>query len=164
MLLAGRFMGTRQYLLWFLIIASWNLANAFPTTEEISPIKNSFEELRERYRRDAKDTITCDAPCTCQCSSTGAPQTSEVTSVGTTTSTTSTISSTTTTLTTSTSTSTTTSTSTSTSATSTSTTVPVPALPVLQQVLPRLVRVPALPVLQQALQQQSTAFQQLNFL
>ncbi|CAF4567829.1 unnamed protein product, partial [Rotaria socialis] len=111
--------GTRQYLLWFLIIASWDLVNAFPTTEKISPIKNSFEELRERYRRDAKNTITCDASCTCQCSSTGAPQTSEVTSVGTTSSTTSTISSTTTTLTTSTSTPTT---STSTTSTSTSTT------------------------------------------
>ncbi|CAF2033886.1 unnamed protein product, partial [Rotaria magnacalcarata] len=70
--------GTRQYLLWLLIIANWNLVNAFPTTEEISPIKNSFEELRERYRRDAKNTITCDSSCTCQCSSTAAPQTIRV--------------------------------------------------------------------------------------
>ncbi|CAF1377687.1 unnamed protein product, partial [Rotaria magnacalcarata] len=80
------FNGAGKYLLWFLIIASWNLVNAFPTTDDISPIKNSFEELRERYRRDAKNTITCDASCTCQCSSTEASQTSEATSVGTTTS------------------------------------------------------------------------------
>ncbi|CAF4046833.1 unnamed protein product [Rotaria magnacalcarata] len=113
--------GTRQYLLWFLIIASWNLVNAFPTTEEISPIKNSFEELRERYRRDAKNTITCDGSCTCQCSSTGAPQTSEVTSASTSTSTTST-STTSTSTSTSISTTSTSTTSTSTSSTSTSTT------------------------------------------
>ncbi|CAF5051863.1 unnamed protein product, partial [Rotaria magnacalcarata] len=128
--LSSQHPGTRQYLLWFLIIASWNLVNAFPTTEEILPIKNSFEELRERYRRDARDTITCDGSCTCQCSSTGVPQTSEITSVGTT----------------------------STSTTSTSTTVPVPALAVRQQALPqqaprRLVPVPALAFLQQVLRQ-----------
>ncbi|CAF4468645.1 unnamed protein product, partial [Rotaria magnacalcarata] len=126
--------GTRQYLLWLLIIANWNLVNAFPTTEEISPIKNSFEELRERYRRDAKNTITCDSSCTCQCSSTAAPQTSEVTSVGTTSSTTST-------------------------STTSTIRVRVPALAVRQQALQqqvprRLVPVPALAVRQQALRQQ----------
>ncbi|CAF4684564.1 unnamed protein product, partial [Rotaria socialis] len=152
--------GTRQYLLWFLIIASWNLANAFPTTEEIVPIKNSFEELQGRYRRRANADSICDAPCTCQCSSTGAPQTSEVTSVGTTSSTTSTSTSTITSTSTSTSTTTSTTTLTSTtgssttSTTSTSTTIRVPALPVLQQALQqqvprRQLRVPPQPLQQQ---------------
>ncbi|CAF4606503.1 unnamed protein product, partial [Rotaria sp. Silwood2] len=87
------------------------------------PAKNSFDDLRELYRRQAQPTDNCPASCSCVCTSTEAPQTSEqITSEQITSSTTTTPLSSTTTTTVTTTTTTTTATATTTTTTTTATT------------------------------------------